>query len=83
MYTIEDQIKDTLDKIRPFIQRDGGDVLFVRYEESTGTVYIKLLGACEGCAAIDETLQYGVGVLLQEEVPGVVDVKSVKNDENN
>ncbi|MEG0034214.1 MAG: NifU family protein [Bacilli bacterium] len=66
-------IKKTLEKIRPFINRDGGDVEFVGFEE--GIVYIKLLGACEGCAMIDETLSNGIEVILMEEVPGILAVK--------
>lgn len=73
MYTIEDQIKDTLEKIRPFIQRDGGDVLFDSFED--GIVYVKMTGACEGCSMLDDTIEAGVGILLKEEVPGVIDVR--------
>ncbi len=71
--SIEQQIEMTLDKIRPFIQRDGGDVQFVAFED--GIVYVKFIGACEGCGLIGETLSSGVAVLLTEEVPGVIDVK--------
>ncbi len=70
---IEEQIEMTLDKIRPFIQRDGGDVTFDSFED--GIVYLNFLGACEGCSMIGETLSSGVAILLQEEVPGVIDVK--------
>ena len=73
MYTIEDQIKDTLEKIRPFIQRDGGDVIFDSFKD--GIVYVDMLGACDGCAMIGDTIEAGVGILLKEEVPGVIDVK--------
>lgn len=80
MYTIEDQIKDTLEKIRPFIQRDGGDISFHSFEN--GVVYVNMLGACEGCSMINDTIEAGVGILLKEEVPGVIDVKlaSQKNE---
>lgn len=80
MYTIEDQIKDTLEKIRPFIQRDGGDISFHSFEN--GVVYVNMLGACEGCSMINDTIEAGVGILLKEEVPGVLDVKlaSQKNE---
>jgi len=71
--SIEDQIKMTLDKIRPFIQRDGGDVEFVAFID--GVVYLNFIGACDGCSLIYETLTSGVGILLEEEVPGVMDVK--------
>lgn len=42
-----------------------------------GIVYVKMIGACEGCALIDDTLSAGVAVILKEEVPGVLDVRSV------
>ena len=54
---IEEQIEMTLDKIRPFIQRDGGDVTFDSFED--GIVYLNFLGACEGCSMIGETLSSG------------------------
>lgn len=69
-------IEKTLDKIRPFIQRDGGDLVFVKYEE--GYVYIKLTGACEGCVAIDQTVGGGIEIILQDEVPDVIGVKLVQ-----
>mgnify|MGYP004492202913 CR=1 FL=1 len=80
MYTIEDQIKDTIEKIRPFIQRDGGDVTFDSFEN--GVVYINMLGACEGCSMLNDTLEAGVGILLKEEVPGVIDVR-LASEKNN
>ncbi|CDC42544.1 putative uncharacterized protein [Firmicutes bacterium CAG:449] len=80
MYTIEDQIKDTIEKIRPFIQRDGGDVTFDSFEN--GIVYINMLGACEGCSMLNDTLEAGVGILLKEEVPGVIDVR-LASEKNN
>lgn len=73
--TIEQQIEMTLDKIRPFIQRDGGDVLFDSFID--GVVYVKMLGACDGCAMIDSTLSDGIAIILMEEVPGVTAVKTV------
>ena len=69
------QIKLVLNRIRPFIQGDGGDVEFVKYEE--GIVYVKLLGACVGCASADLTLKEGIEALLLEEVPGVLGVEQV------
>jgi Fe-S cluster biogenesis protein NfuA len=72
------QIKLVLNRIRPFIQGDGGDVEFVRFEE--GIVYVKLLGACVGCASADLTLKEGIEALLLEEVPGVIGVEQVKEE---
>ena len=68
------QIITVLEKIRPFLNRDGGDVEFVRFEN--GIVYVKMIGACAGCDLIDSTLQDGIATLLMEEVPGVVGVKN-------
>ena len=77
--SIEDQINMTLDKIRPFLQRDGGDVVFDSFED--GIVYVRLLGACIGCASSDETIKGGIEALLLEEVPGVIGVEQVEDGE--
>jgi len=74
---IVEQIKSVLEKIRPFIQRDGGDVTFDHYDESTGTVYVSFVGACVGCMMLDDTLHLGIETILIEEVPGVNAVKLV------
>lgn len=79
------QIITVLEKIRPFLNRDGGDVEFVKFEN--GIVYVKMIGACAGCDLIDSTLQDGIATLLMEEVPGVVAVKNIEevvviNEEN-
>ena len=66
-------IKQTLVKIRPFIQRDGGDVQFVDFID--GIVYVEMRGACADCVLIDTTLSDGIEIILQEEVPGVIGVK--------
>lgn len=73
--SIEQQILATLEKISPFLQRDGGDVEFVSYSE--GIVYVRMKGACVGCAMVDETVSMGIEMILIEEVPGVVKVEVV------
>lgn len=78
MNEIEQQIENTLDKLRPFIQRDGGDVEFDSFDKYSGTVYVKMKGACAGCMYIDQTLSSGIEVILCEEVPGVNAVKVVE-----
>jgi Fe-S cluster biogenesis protein NfuA len=72
---IETKARQVIDKLRPYINRDGGDIKFVKYEE--GIVYVQMLGACIGCAAIDTTLTYGVETILLEEVPGIIGVEQV------
>lgn len=66
-------IKETLDKVRPFINRDGGDIEFVDFID--GIVYVNMKGACQDCIMIDTTLNDGIEIILQEEVPGVIAVK--------
>ena len=72
---IEVQIKTILNKIRPDLQQDGGDVEFVEFKE--GIVYVKMLGACIGCSSIDITVKDGIEALLLEDVPGVIGVELV------
>ena len=66
-------IKETLNKVRPFINRDGGDVEFVDFID--GIVYVNMKGACADCMMIDSTLSDGIEIILQEEVPGVIGVR--------
>jgi len=63
------KIEETLDKVRPFLQRDGGNVSFDSFED--GIVYVNFHGACEGCSLITEDLDSGIEIILMEEVPGV------------
>lgn len=77
MNETEKLIIETLDKIRPFLQRDGGDIEFVKFDE--GIVYVKMHGACQGCSYIDLTIKETIEVILQEEVPGVSQVKVVED----
>ena len=69
------EIINVLDKIRPFIQRDGGDVRLVKYED--GIVYLKIYGACVGCVALELDLKEGIESILKEEIPAVVEVRNV------
>lgn len=71
----EEKIKEIINKLRPYLIGDGGDIEFVKYED--GIVYIKMLGACAGCALIDYTLKDGVEMAIKEEVPEVKEVRNV------
>ena len=66
-------IEKTINKCRPYIQADGGDVEFVRLEDDI--VYVKVHGACVGCMALDETLKDGVEALLIDEIEGIKEVR--------
>ena len=67
-------IEATLDKIRPFLQRDGGDVHFIGFRD--GIVYVTMVGACQGCSFAQEDISAGVEIIIMEEVPGVLAVKT-------
>lgn len=69
---IEKKIKEVLDRIRPYLQSDGGDVVFKKYEN--GVVYVKLTGACSDCPLIDNTLESGIEEAILNEVPEVIKV---------
>ncbi len=72
---IEKQVKEILHKVRPYLQRDGGDVRYIRYED--GIVYVEMMGACVGCSALDSTLKDGIEAILLEEVPGIIGVENI------
>lgn len=72
---IEKQVKEIIKKIRPYIQRDGGDIRYVRFED--GIVFVEMLGACVGCGALDSTLKDGIETILLEEVPGIIGVENI------
>lgn len=75
MAEMETKVLAILDKIRPYILRDGGDISLIKIE--TGVVYVKMSGACEGCFALDVTLKQGVEKLLLENVPGIIGVINI------
>ncbi len=72
MMDIEKRIIEEIDKIRPFLQNDGGNIEFVKYED--GNVYVKLTGACAGCSLIDVTLKEGIEEILISEIPEIKQV---------
>ncbi|MBP5678687.1 MAG: NifU family protein [Bacilli bacterium] len=70
----ETKIKELIDKMRPFLMSDGGDIEFVEYSDNI--VYIRLIGACENCSMIDITLKEGIEEMLVTEIP---EIKGVVN----
>lgn len=71
----EEQIKLLIEKIRPFLINDGGDIEFIKYENQI--VYIKLKGTCDGCPMMDITIKDGIEQIIKNEIP---EVKEVKNE---
>lgn len=70
------EIKDLLDtRIRPAVAQDGGDILFSRFDDRTGVVYLNMRGACSGCPSSAATLKAGVENMLKHYVPEVTAVE--------
>ena len=69
------RIKEVIEKIRPYLIFDGGDVEFVKFED--GIVYVKLIGACAGCSYATITLHETVEEMLVSEVPEVISVENL------
>lgn len=66
-------VKSTLDKVRHFLQKDGGDVEFVRYDNNI--VYVNMKGACEGCSYAYADIKELIEVILKEEVDDKIQVE--------
>jgi Fe-S cluster biogenesis protein NfuA len=73
--SITEQVQEVLDKLRPFLLRDGGDCELVDVED--GIVKLRLLGACGSCPSSTITLKAGIERALLEEVPGILEVEQV------
>ena len=72
---IENKIKEEIEDIRPFLNMDGGDIEFIKYDD--GFLYIKLTGACEMCGYQDITIKSGIEEFLKEEIPEIKGVINV------
>jgi Fe-S cluster biogenesis protein NfuA len=68
---MKDRVQKALDKVRPMLQRDGGDVELVEVDEDSGIVKVNLTGACKGCPMSQITLKSGIERYLQSEIPEV------------
>lgn len=72
---VEARIIEEIEKLKPYLQNDGGNIEFVKYED--GIVYVKLTGACAACSMIDYTLKEGIEEILVSEIPEVKEVVKV------
>lgn len=73
---ITSKIIEELEDIRPFLNMDGGDIEFIKYEDNY--VYVKLIGACAMCEFIDVTLKDNIESYLKEEIPEIEGVINVE-----
>ena len=72
---MQEKVEEVLNKIRPNLVRDGGNVELV--EVNDGTVKVRLVGACAGCPMSTMTLQMGIEKILKQEIPEIKEVVAV------
>ncbi|HAH97056.1 MAG TPA: hypothetical protein DDX03_07065 [Firmicutes bacterium] len=73
---MKERVEAALDKIKPALQADGGDVTLVDVKD--GVVEVKLVGACAGCPMSRLTLKNGIERVLKEEIPEIKEVREVR-----
>jgi Fe-S cluster biogenesis protein NfuA len=73
---MKEKVQAAIDKIRPMLKADGGDVELVGVS-ADGVVQVRLQGACSGCPMSQMTLKNGIEKIIKQEVPGVTAVESV------
>ena len=73
---MRERVEAALEKVRPALQRDGGDVALVDVTDD-GIVKVQLTGACKGCPMSQMTLKNGIERFVKSEVPEVKSVESV------
>ncbi len=71
---MKEKVQQAIDKIRPLLQKDGGDVELVDVRD--GVVTVRLTGACRGCPMSQMTLKNGIEKFLKKEIPEVVSVQA-------
>ncbi|MBI3548693.1 MAG: NifU family protein [Elusimicrobia bacterium] len=74
---VRDKVVKVLEKIRPYIQSDGGDISLVDIDEQAGIVKVALHGACGTCPSSTATLKGGVERMIRAEVPEIKEVVAV------
>jgi Fe-S cluster biogenesis protein NfuA len=73
---MREKVQAAIDKIRPALQKDGGDVILVDVTDE-GVVKVQLTGACKGCPMSQMTLKDGIEKFVRSEIPEIVSVESV------
>ena len=72
----KEKVQKIIEKIRPQLQADGGDVELVDVEED-GTVKVRLMGHCAGCPMSQQTVKFGIERALKTHIPEVKEVVAV------
>jgi len=74
---LKEKVEASLEKVRPSLQADGGDVELVEVDDKTGIVRLRLTGHCAGCPMSQMTLKNGIERILKHDVPEVKTVLAV------
>ncbi len=74
---MEERVKEVLDKVRPALQADGGDVELISVDDDN-VVTVRLTGACAGCPMSQMTLKGGIERILKQEIPEVASVEAAQ-----
>lgn len=72
---IIDKVKLLIDKLRPFLMNDGGNLEFVKCEDNI--VYVRMMGACKDCEMMDVTLKEGIEEIIISEIPEIKEVRNI------
>ncbi len=75
MRTLEDRIEYTLNKIRPYLMNEGGNIEIDHYDKETGILYVKMIGACAGCGLAPTDVSDSIAVILMNEIPQITAVE--------
>jgi Fe-S cluster biogenesis protein NfuA len=73
---LKERVETVLDKVRPMLQRDGGDVELVDVQDD-GVVKVRLTGACSGCPMSTMTLKNAIEETIKKEIPEIKSVEQV------
>jgi Fe-S cluster biogenesis protein NfuA len=75
--SIEERIDVVLDKLRPFLEREGGNIKLARFDKDTGVCYVDMIGACAACMLAASDVSDSVEVMLMDEIPEITKVELV------
>ena len=78
---MKERVLEVLERIRPYLLNDGGDIEYVDYKD--GICYLRFLGHCANCSLMMVTLNDGIKEALVNEIPEIIDVQLVENNDDN
>jgi len=76
--SMRQRIEDALIEVRPYLAVDNGDIEIVRYEDSTGVLELRFLGACKTCSMSAMTLRAGIERAIRMHLPEIRRVEAVQ-----